>query len=149
MRWHALAVVSGVLVVTLAACGGSKSTASSTTTTAPATTTAVTAPSFTIAIEAATHTPKANANWPVKIHVADAAGKPVSGTLRMQVLFAGAVVGQIDNGRVYEFHGTWQEKPGNEIVWPPDSVGHPLTFQAVVTVGGKTRKANWAIRVRK
>lgn len=150
MRPHTLVVLSGILAAALTACGGSSTATPSTTTTAPpATTRAAAAPSFTIAIKAPTHRPKANANWPVTITVADAAGKPVAGKLRMQVLFAGSVVGQIDNGKVYAFDGTWREKPGNEIQWPPESVGQPLTFQAVVTVNGVTRKANFAIQVRK
>ncbi len=100
-------------------------------------------------IEATTHRPKANAKWPVTIRVTDAAGKPVAARLRMQILFGGSPVGQVDNGRVYRFVGSWREKPGQEITWPASAAGEPLTFQAVVTVAGRTRKADYTIEVRR
>jgi hypothetical protein len=67
----------------------------------------------------------------------------------MRILFGGSPVGEVDNGRVYRLVGTWREKPGQEITWPASAVGQPLTFQAVVTVQGKTRKADYTITVQK
>lgn len=94
-----------------------------------------------------THKPKVNVPWPVKVRVTNAAGKPIAATLTMQVMFEGAAVGKIDNGAVYHFVGTWQEKAGNEITWPADSRGEPLTLQFVVKAEGVTVRKNWAITV--
>ncbi len=83
------------------------------------------------------------------IRVTDAAGRPIAATLRMLILFGGTPVGKVDGGRVYRFVGTWREKPGQEITWPTAAVGQPLTFRAVVTAGGTTRHADYAIQVRR
>lgn len=98
-------------------------------------------------VTAATHKPKVNAKWPVKVKVTDAAGKPIAATLTMRVLFSGQQVGTIDNGRTYHFTGTWQEKPKNEITWPAASRGEPLAVQFVVKADGQTVRQDWAITV--
>jgi hypothetical protein len=100
-----------------------------------------------VTISAPTHSPKVNAAWPVRI-TASSAGKPVSGTLTMLVLFSGQPVGKIDNGAVYHFHGSWQERPGNAITWPAAARDEPLTFEAVVEADGATVRKTWAITVR-
>ena len=124
-----VALASIVAVAALTGCGGSKKTAvpPPATTSTPASTTRAAAP-FRVTIEAPTHHPKANAKWPVTITVADAAGKPIAATLRMWILVAGSQVGQVDNGRVYHFVGSWKEQPGQEITWPAASAGVPVTF---------------------
>jgi hypothetical protein len=110
---------------------------------------------FRAVLKAPTHHPVANKPWPISIRVTDLKGRPIAAKLHMQVLFMGAVVGQIDEtrpggpGRVYKFVGTWREKKGNEITWPLASVGHRLTFQAVITAKGATKKLNWWIQVVK
>jgi hypothetical protein len=103
---------------------------------------------FSVKIEAATHMPKANAKWPVRIVATSRSGEPVAGKLTMRILVGGTQVGTVDNGRVYRFVGSWHEKSGHEIAWPPAAVGEPVVFQAVVTVRGVTRKANYTINVR-
>jgi len=100
-----------------------------------------------VTVSAATHKPKVNVPWPVKVTVTNAKGKPVAATVTMQVLFDGQPVGTIDNGAVYHFVGTWQEKHGNEITWPAASRGEPLTLQFVVKAQGVTIRKNWAITV--
>jgi len=153
MRWQPLAGVAGLIAVaSLASCGGGskQTTAPTAMAAAPATTTrAAAAPSFRVTIQAPTHRPKANAKWPVTIRVTDAAGKPIAAKLKMRILFGGSPVGQVDNGRVYRFVGSWREKPGQEITWPASAVGQPLTFQAIVTAQGMTRKADDTITVHK
>lgn len=101
-----------------------------------------------VTVSSPSHSPKANVGWPVRVTVADASGKPLPATVTMRVLFAGQQVGKIDNGAVYRFVGTWQEKPGNQITWPAAARGQPLTLQFVVGCGGVTVRRNWAIRVR-
>jgi hypothetical protein len=34
------------------------------------------------------------------------------------------------------------------VIWPVASRGHPLTFEALVSARGQTRKLDYAIRVR-
>lgn len=145
MRCRTAVVPAGVLAIALlAGCGGAKQAA------APSTTAPARAvPPFRVTIAGATHTPRANAAWPVTIRVTDASGKPVAARLKMRILFGGAPVGQVDNGRVYRFVGSWREQPGQEITWPASAVGQPLTFQAVVTAKGRTRRVDFAVRVRK
>lgn len=105
-------------------------------------------PPFRIAILASTHTPKAEAKWPVTIRVTSPSGKALAAKLTMRILVGGHQVGTVDNGRVYHFVGSWHEKPGQEITWPAASAGVAVVFQAVVTVNGITRTAGYAIRVR-
>jgi hypothetical protein len=143
-------MLAGICAATLllAGCGGAnKATTTAAATTRTATTTAP-ARQPRVTISSPTHRPKANVPWPVRITVTDASGKPAAATLTMRVLFGGQPVGTIDNGAVYRFVATWQERPGNGITWPPASRGQPLTFQAIVKAQGRTIRKNWWIRVR-
>jgi hypothetical protein len=98
------------------------------------------APRFRATLSAATHTPKANANWHYVVRVTSLDGRPLRASVHLQVLFEGAPVGQIGRHTVT---GVWQET----IQWPPASVGHPLVFQAVVHALGTSRKLDWPVRV--
>jgi hypothetical protein len=100
-----------------------------------------------VTIIAPTHQPRVDVPWPVRVTATTAAGRPVAGTLTMLVLFAGAPVAKIDEGHVYHFVGSWQERPGNAITWPASSQGQPLTFQVVVKADGVTVRKNWQITV--
>ena len=135
--------LAAVLLVALAAsCGGSKSTAKTTSTAGTATTKPPVA-AFTAVFSAPTHHPVVNKNWPITVTVSNPAGKPIAATLQMNVLFQGAQVGQIDNGKIYHFVGRHHEL----ITWPPASIGQPLTLQSVVTVNGAAKKLLWTISV--
>jgi predicted component of type VI protein secretion system len=92
----------------------------------------------------ATHRVKANAKWPVTIHVTDASGQPVSGTLTMNILLNGSPVGKVDNGKLWRFTGSWHEPKGQEITWPAQGKGLTFGFQAVVHVNGRTAKKTFA-----
>jgi hypothetical protein len=92
----------------------------------------------------APHRVKANAKWPVTIHVTNASGTPVSGTLTMNILLGGSPIGKVDNGKVWPFRGTWHEPKGQEITFPGQSKGLTLGFQAVVHVRGRTVKKTFA-----
>ena len=171
MQWSSLCAVpraprqvlqpiAGVLAaaLVLAGCGGSQKAATATapvTAAASTSTPAATPPPskaakarIRVTINSPTHHPRVNVPWPVTITVSDALGKPIAATLTMRVLFAGQPVGKIDNGAVYRFVGTWQERPGNGITWPAASRGQPLTFQAVVKAQGVSVRKSWAISVR-
>jgi hypothetical protein len=101
-----------------------------------------------VTIAAPTHHPRVNAKWPVTVHVSNAAGKPVTATLTMRILYGGSPVGKVDNGRVYRIVGSWKEKKGQEITWPTASRGQRLQFQAIVRAQGRTVKRMLAITPR-
>jgi hypothetical protein len=134
-------VLVAVFVLTFAAaCGGSGGTKNSTAT--HATTTPAKLP-FKATFYAPTHHPVVKKNWPITVTVTDLSGKSIAATLQMNVLFGGARVGRIDNGKIYHFVGRHHEN----ITWPKRSVGYPLTVQAVVKAKGKTKKLSWTISV--
>ncbi len=97
---------------------------------------------------APTHRPRINRPWPVAVHAADLAGRPVRARVTMRLLFGGVPVGRVDNGKVYSFTGVWREKRGQEITFPPESRGQRLTFEAIVTVRGRARKLNYWVQPR-
>ena len=140
-KMKAPALVAACLVALAASCGGS--TAKTTSTTETTTPKPPPAAAFKAVFSAPSHHPVVNKNWPITVTVTDLAGKPVAATLQMNVLFAGAQVGQIDEGKIYHFVGRHHEN----IVWPPESIGQPLTLQSVVTVKGKTKKLLWPVSV--
>ena len=131
------------LVLVAAGCGGHVKR-----TLTPAVSTQAKATQLEVTISAPTHHPKVNSKWPVTIRAVNGYGQAVHGTLTMRILFGGAAVGKVDNGRVYRFFGTWREKPDQEITWPKASRGQPLQFEAIVTAQHKTVKRTWSIVAR-
>jgi hypothetical protein len=131
------------LVLVVAGCGGHAKR-----TLTPAVSTQARGSQLHITITAPTHHPRAGAKWPVTIRAVNGYGQQVHGTVTMRIVFNGAPVGKVDNGRVYRFFGTWREKPGQEITWPKASRGQPLEFEAIVKAQHKTVKKTFAITVR-
>jgi hypothetical protein len=131
-----LVAVAILLLVLASACGGSAQAKTSTPKPAAV---------FKATLSAPSHKPRATKPWPITVKVTNASGKPIAATLRMNVLFGGAIVGKVDSGKVYRFVGRHHEV----ITWPKQSIGYALTFQAVVTVKGKTKKLDWPLKVRK
>jgi hypothetical protein len=137
-----LTLIAVLLLSAASACGGSKSSTKPGTTSTTGTTTPQ--PTFKATLTATSHHPVVNnTHWFVTVTVSDLSGKPIAATLVMNVLFSGNQVGQIDNGKIYHFVGRHHEA----ITWPVDSLGYPLTLEAVVTVKGKTQKLLWPIKV--
>jgi hypothetical protein len=101
-----------------------------------------------VTISAPTHHPRVRAKWPVTVRVTNAAGQPIAATLTMRILFAGSPVGKVDFGHVYHFVGTWREKKGAEITWPPASRGQPLAFEAIVRAQHMTVKRAFPVAPR-
>lgn len=106
------------------------------------------APRFSATLRAPTHHPRANTPWRYTIYVTDLHGRPIAAKVRMEVLFNGFPAGQVDNGKTFLFAGTWREPQGSPVIWPPASRGRSLTFEALVTARGQTKKLDYAIRVR-
>lgn len=103
---------------------------------------------FRATLQAPTHTPRVNKPWVITIRATDLRGHPIRARLTMRFLFGGIPVGKVDRGRVYTFVGTWREKKGDEIKFPPESRGHRLTFQALVTARRHTIKLNYWVQAR-
>ena len=106
------------------------------------------AAAFKATLSAPTHRPRVDHPWPIAIRVTDPGGHPIRARLTMRFLFAGIPVGKVDNGRVYRFIGTWREPKGQEIMFPAQSRGQRLTFQALVTARRRTVELNYWVQPR-
>lgn len=148
----------------IAACGGgSRSTtttpaASSTTTTtaasSPATSTTATTAGGTSkvttgpvrgSLTAPDHAPVAGKGWPYSLKVSDAAGKPLAGTVDIEFLFGGQVVGRDTPPTHPLASGTWHDV----LTFPAEAIGQPLTFQAVVHTSQGSITLDWRVEVKR
>jgi hypothetical protein len=149
------------LSLCVTACGGGGSTSSTTksqsvptTPTTPTSTTAssnsggtasVTTGPVRGTLHGANHAPKAGKPWPYSVTVADAAGHPLSGTVDIQFAFGGQVVGR-DRPPTHPFkNGRWHDN----LQFPAQAVGFPLTFQAVVHTRLGSITLDWPVRVQR
>jgi hypothetical protein len=131
-----------LVVVVTAACGSSNHQA-----TAKPTPRRTTAP-FRAVLHAPTHHPRAGKPWLYSVRVTDPSGRPIRARIRMQVLFGGIPVGKVDGGKTFTFTGTWREPRKEPLIWPARSRGHTLTFEAIVTARGASKRLDYAIEVR-
>jgi hypothetical protein len=138
----------------LAACGGSghpASTAKSTATTtathsspAPGGASVTTGP-VRATLLGQSHDPVVNKNWSYTVHVADAHGRPLSGTLETEFAFQGAVVGK-DTPPTHTFkHGGFEEN----LKFPPTALGYPIELQVVVHTAAGSVTLDWPVTVKK
>lgn len=142
-----------LVAVGVAGCGGSTKT--TTTAKAPPTRTATTpivkAQTNTVTtgpvhatLRAPNHSPVMNKGWPYAVSVMDASGHPLSGTVTVQFLFGGQVVGR-DTPPTHPLrNGRWHDV----LKFPPRSVGIPLTFETVVHTPAGTVTLNWPVKVK-
>src|SRR5689334_20234871 len=139
MRWlsvHAALAVS--IAVTMSACGSSSSsssaTAPSTSTSSPARASAgggaasASTGAVHAVLRAPNHAPRVNRPWSYSVHVTDASGHARSGTVDIEFVFAGTVVGRYTPPTHPLKNGRWHDN----LRFPAAAVGHPLTFRAVV-----------------
>lgn len=151
---------AAVVSLGLAACGSSSSSSSSSPATSgsasSATQTASTASSAShtssampaAAIEATltaeNHAPVATKPWPYTVTARSSTGKPLTGTVRIQFLFDGEVVGT-DKPPVHPLkNGRWHDY----LEFPREAVGHPITFQAVIHTPEGSATRNWPVMVK-
>jgi len=90
-----------------------------------------------------THTPKVNAKWPLSV-TATVNGKPAQhATAVYEFLFGGLVVStQYPRfNKHFKFTGHFSD----DLVFPPDSKGEPLTLRVVIKASGHTVNLNWSI----
>jgi len=112
---------------------------------------------FVAHLSAPTHHPLANKLWHIKVTATTSSGKPLKATASYEFVYAGQVVAKRNpspkspcdqNGgpRPLSFTG----KYGDDILWPPRSIGIPLTFRVVVKVKGRgVKKLDYKVVVRK
>jgi hypothetical protein len=97
---------------------------------------------FTASFHASTHRPRANTKWRITV-TARRGRQKLAGTVSYRYLFNGTQVGTSKGGSFR--HGVYHDI----IIWPAKSVGHPLTFEAVVKTRYGTLDLRWWIRVRR
>ena len=136
-----LRIAAPLLVLAAAACGSSHSTA-------PKPKPHRASVPFRAVLHAPTHTPKAGKPWLYSVRVTDLHGRPIRARIRMQVLFGGVAVGKVDGGKTFTFVGTWREPKDSPLIWPARSRGHPLTFEAIVTARGATKRLDYTVTVK-
>ncbi len=96
-------------------------------------------------LHGANHAPAANKKWPYSLTVTDAAGKPLSGTVDIEFLFAGQVVGHDTPPTHAVKDGHWHDR----LTFPPAAVGQPLTFRAVVHTQQGSITLDWPVTVHR
>ncbi len=146
----------------VAACGGSSSTSAtvqsvstSTNASSPlATTTSAAPPGGSASVTAGpvrgtltapNHAPTVGKPWPYSVKVTDATGKPLSGTVDIEFVFGGQVVGRDTPPTHPVKNGSW----GDKIKFPADAAGQPLTFRAVVHTSRGSITLDWPITAQK
>jgi len=89
-----------------------------------------------------THDPKINAKWPLEVS-ATLDGKPAHAGAEYQFLFGFTVVSTQypRSNKRFTFTGHFSDN----LVFPPDAKGEPLTLQIVIEDAGHTAKLDWAI----
>ncbi len=124
----------------LAGCGSSSTSTSSTPNTpAPA-------PTHILGqLRGESHAPTVNRDWRYSVRVTNATGRPLSGTVAIEFVFGGQVVGR-DTPPVHTVRdGLWQDR----IQFPEQAVGMALTFRAVVHTGQGSLTVDWPVKVRR
>jgi hypothetical protein len=112
---------------------------------------------FVAHLSAPTHHPLANKLWHIKVTATTSSGKALKATASYQFIYAGQVVARRnpspkspcdENGAKRPL--TFTGKYSDDILWPPRSIGIPLTFRVVVSVKGRgTKKLDYKVVVRK
>jgi hypothetical protein len=149
------ATVVSVLVLAsgVPACGGGKSkSTTSRTATSTSTTTSPTPGGGTSSVSTGPihgtltgqgHAPKANYPWRYTVKVTDAAGHPLSGTVDIEFVFAGQVVGHDTPPTHPVTGGRWHDT----IEFPARALGFALTFRAVVHTHAGSIILDWPVTV--
>jgi len=137
----------------LAACGGGKTKSTTTktaasrpTTTAPATgRPSVSSGPVQGTLTGDNHAPVVNKAWRYSLTVTDASGRPLSGTVDVEFVFSGVVVGRDRPPTHPVTNGRWHDT----LEFPATAVGERLTFRAVVHSRQGSIILDWPIIVRR
>jgi hypothetical protein len=159
LKKTAVAALTVGLLLGAVACGSSKSktTSSSTSTTNttaaapganPATATTPVAASGPVhaTLSGVNHTPVAGKNWTYTLHVTDASGKPLTGTVDTDFVVAGLGVVGKETPPVHKLkNGTLSDT----LQFPADAVGHPITLVTVIHTSAGAAAVGWPVNVSK
>ena len=150
-------LVSAAISLAVAACGGGRpsttSTTTRTTTTTSRSTTSTTRTGGTSEIRtgpvrgrlvADNHAPTVDRAWWYTVTATSASSRPLSGTVAIQFVFAGEVVGRDTPATHRLTDGRWRDN----LKFPATSVGQPLTVRAVVRTAAGTITLDWPIIVQ-
>lgn len=133
----------------LAACGGGSSSSQSSTSTTSTSTAqqggkaAVTSGPVRGTLRAQNHAPKVNKPWVYSVHVTDAGGHPLAGTVEIEFVYGDQVVGRDTPPTHPVTAGRWHDR----LTFPAPAVGMPLTFRAVVHTRAGTITLDWPVKV--
>jgi hypothetical protein len=92
-------------------------------------------------LRAPNHAPKIDKPWIFTVRVTDAAGHPLDGTLDVEFLFKGQVVGRDTPPTHTLKNGHWREK----LKFPAPAVGQPLIFRVVAHTSRGTLVLDWPV----
>ena len=154
-----VAQVALVLLLGTTACGSSKSKTTSSSTSSANTTASAPSASPTTAttpvaasgpvratLHGANHAPVAGKNWTYTVHVTDASGKPLTGTVETDFVVAGLGVVGKETPAVHKLNnGTLSDT----LQFPTDAVGHPITLVTVVHTSAGAVALGWSVNVSK
>jgi hypothetical protein len=144
-----------LLVLGIAACGG-RSSASKTgqnasrgakTRTGATNTSASRAPArpMRATLVGQNHNPTVNRPWAYTVTLTEAKGRPVSGTVDIEFVFNGLVVGRDTPPTHPITSGRWRDT----LKFPATAAGRPLAMRAVVHSALGSRTLDWPIEVKK
>lgn len=89
------------------------------------------------------HAPKVNQAWRYSVRVSDGAGHPLSGTVAIEFMYGGQVVGR-DTPPTHPMRdGRWHDA----ITFPAPAVEMPLTFRAAVRTQAGSINLDWPVKV--
>ncbi|HTX31883.1 MAG TPA: hypothetical protein VMD09_10880 [Solirubrobacteraceae bacterium] len=152
--WFGIPSVVTIAALGLAACGGSAKTTKTTppkpspsagsAPAVPASSSSVTTGPVRASLRAPDHTPVVNKNWPFSVTVTDPSGHPLSGTLTVQFVFDGQVVGRDIPPTHPLKNGHWHEL----LKFPARATGIPLTFEVVVRTSAGSVTLNWPVKAK-
>lgn len=98
---------------------------------------------FKVTPHIANHTPIINRKWPLRLTVTRGRTK-LSGSVRYEFMFAGSVVSDQPGHRFS--HGVYRDT----MIFPPKSLGEPLTLRILVTVPRYgTEHVDWRVRSKR
>ncbi len=87
--------------------------------------------------------PQVNKPWSYAIKVTNPAGQPLSGTVDIQFVFGGQVVGRDTPPTHPVKNGTWHDS----LKFPAPAIGMALTFRAVVRTALGSVILDWPVTV--
>jgi hypothetical protein len=91
------------------------------------------------------HAPVINQPWPYTVTATDGRGQPLSGTVNVEFLFGGQVVGRDTPATRPITNGRWHDN----LKFPPPSLGIPLIVRAIVHTQVGSATFNWPVKVKR